>query len=163
MQKNLPPMNTDVPYLCSATSLISSNNISSSSCNLSSTLWLKPSYRRVPAQDVPFYLIIWYIAKKILLFWNRTTSWCRAHVYILTWISTLCVVSEIGLSTGLSYILTTAVRPKYWPKNYIFNYGAFGRPIHTFYIRYSESTWKTATERIFHILLRSFTILAASI
>ena len=44
-------------------------------------------------------------------------------------------VNQVG--TGLSYILATAVLPKYWPQNYIFNSGAFGRPFHSFYIRYA--------------------------
>ena len=50
LQNHLPPMNTAAPYVFVDTPLIFSYNIFSSSCNLSSSLWLKhlwtgPRYR----------------------------------------------------------------------------------------------------------------------
>ena len=45
-------------------------------------------------------------SKKIVFFRNRTNSWCRAHMYIWTCFSPLCVLSKIGIST-IIYILNT--------------------------------------------------------
>ena len=42
-------------------------------------------------------------SEKILLFWNRTNSWCRSHMYISTYFPPLYVVLKIGLST-ITYI-----------------------------------------------------------
>ena len=44
--------------------------------------------------------------KQFLLFWNINNLWCKSHLYILTWISPLYVVSKIGLST-IKYIFNT--------------------------------------------------------
>ena len=37
--------------------------------------------------------------KQFPIFWNRTSLWCRAHMYILNYFPLLYIVSEIGLST----------------------------------------------------------------
>ena len=37
--------------------------------------------------------------KQFLLCWNRTNSWCRSHMYILTCFTSLYVVLKIGLIT----------------------------------------------------------------
>ena len=60
---------------------------------------------RGTAQDIPFDLILWYIAKKFPFCRNWTNSWCRAHMYILTYFPPSYVVSKIGLSTIRSFLI----------------------------------------------------------
>ena len=41
------------------------------------------SSRQGPNQYVPFSLILWYVAKKFLLYSNSTSSWVGSHLSIL--------------------------------------------------------------------------------
>ena len=67
---------------------------------------LESSCRHGPDQDFPFNLILWYGAKKILLYRNRTNFWCRSHMYFRPVFFPLYVVLKIGLST-IRYFFNT--------------------------------------------------------